>query len=152
MNASRAGARGRGTAAARRGGSSPAGRPVGVLLGLQLDAAQRVARGLGLEDADGLAVDEEQVVGEAVARASSLNSRTATPRPAERFISSRSWTTQPAATSAASICSRAFCSGAPEEGLNASSCWTGGALYRGATVMGFNRKCRAAADMWRSFV
>ena len=26
------------------------------------------------------------------------------------------------------------------------------ALYRGATVLGFNRKCRAAADMWRSFV
>ena len=30
--------------------------------------------------------------------------------------------------------------------------WTGRVLYRGATVMGLNRKCRAAPDMWRSFV
>jgi len=59
---------------------------------------------------------------------------------------------QHAAMSAASICARAFCSGAPGEGLNASSCRTRGAPYRGATVMGFNRKCRAAADMWRSLV
>jgi hypothetical protein len=38
----------------------------GILLGLHLDAAQRVALGLRFKDADGLAVHEEQVIGEAV--------------------------------------------------------------------------------------
>ena len=50
-----------------RGGSRPFGQTLGVLLRLDLDARQGVALGLRLEDADGLAVDEEQVVGEAVA-------------------------------------------------------------------------------------
>ena len=49
------------------GGSSPAGRPVAYLFRLQLDAGQRVSGGLGLQDPNGLAVDEQHVIGEAVA-------------------------------------------------------------------------------------
>ena len=45
-----------------------------------------------------------------------LNSRTATPRPAVRFSSSRSWMSHPAASRALSISTRACCSGRP--GLN----------------------------------
>ena len=44
----------------------PGGEPGGVLVGLQFHVGQRVASGFGLEHADGLAVHEEQVVGEAV--------------------------------------------------------------------------------------
>jgi hypothetical protein len=55
----------------------------GVLGGLDLDARERVALGLGLDDADRLAGNVKQVVGEA---GSQGKQRTATPRPAERFI------------------------------------------------------------------
>jgi len=44
----------------------PRGEAGGVLVGLQLHVGQRVAGRLGLQGTDGLAVDEEEVVGEAV--------------------------------------------------------------------------------------
>ncbi len=46
----------------------PGGQARRILLGLYLDAAQRVAFGLRFEDTDGFAVDEQQVVGEAMPR------------------------------------------------------------------------------------
>src|SRR6185437_4294778 len=47
-------------------GIEPGRETGGVLVWLKLDATERVAGGLGLEHTPGLAVDEEQVVGEAV--------------------------------------------------------------------------------------
>ena len=41
------------------------GQAAAILLGLRLDPGQRRPRGLGLDGADGLAIDEEEVVGEA---------------------------------------------------------------------------------------
>ena len=79
-----------------------------VLLRLLGEARERGASLLGLDDAGRPAVDEQKIV---ASPAGSGNSRTATPRPALRFSSSRCCSTQPAASSWRSIRSRARASG-----------------------------------------
>ncbi len=76
--------------------------------GLLLDAGEGVAFGLGLDGADGFAVNEQRVV-----RFAGLEGKfaMATPRETERLIWSFVWTVQPDAVSMASIFWRARCSG-----------------------------------------
>jgi hypothetical protein len=86
------------------------GDALDVLCRLPGDAAESLALLLRLDDARGGAVDEEEVVRTAVRRLR-MNSRTATPRAADRLTRDASWTAQPAAASMRSISMRALASG-----------------------------------------
>ena len=106
-------------------------------------AAQGRALRLGLDHADGLAVDEEQVVGKAGLRG---NSRTATPRAAPRLSPLRSWTCQPAASSSWSIVSRACSSGVGMGAPTRSAIRTTECGYKASSATKFPRTCAPGAS------
>ncbi len=99
-------------------GGEGRGQARAVLLGLHLHPGERLALLLGLDHADRLAVRVQQVIRRAEAGGQS-GLPDGDPALTDRSTCWRSWTAHPAASSALSMPSRAFCSGVIAVGLSA---------------------------------